>query len=410
LKQSKSFEIPKRLVWESYQAMRKNRGAPGYDGVTVTEFNKNRDGHLYKIWNRLSSGTYFPPPVLEKLIPKADGGVRRLGIPTVSDRVAQGAVKIYLEGILEPIFHEDSYGYRPGKSAHQAIERTWRRCQKSYWLLEIDIKKFFDNVDHDLILKALRHMKVPKWVELYCERWLKAPIIDKNGELEERPKGTPQGGVISPVLANLFLHYALDEWLQRQVPRTEFARYADDLVVHCKSFSQGCELKAAINKRLTSVGLEMHSGKTGLVYLGTYPRWNVETEFTFLGYDFKYRTLKDGRDGSLFRKVTPAASKKAMKRIVTEIKSWKIHRSTRASIQDIARRYNATIRGWIEYYGKFWYRNFSYRLWTALQSRLLKWVKAKYRISNKKASKYLAGIKRENPKLFAHWYLLQTIK
>lgn len=410
MKQSKSFEIPKRLVWESYQSMRKNRGAPGFDGETVAKFDKNRNRTLYKIWNRLSSGTYFPPPVLEKSIPKADGGIRILGIPTVEDRVAQGAVKIYLESIVEPIFSEDSYGYRPGKSAHQAIEKTWYRCHKSYWLLEVDIKRFFDNVDHELVFRALEHLKVPRWVKLYCDRWLKAPMVDKQGNMKERGKGTPQGGVISPVLANLILHYSLDEWLKRKYAGVEFARYADDLVIHCKNYSEGKQLKFALVRRLKEVGLEMNLTKSRLVYLGTYPRWNVATEFTFLGYDFKYRTLKDSRDGSLFRKMTPGASKKALKRIVAEIKSWKIHRSTTEEIQEFAWRHNATIRGWIGYYGKFWYRNFSYRLWTALQSRILKWIKAKYRKSNKRARRYLAHVQAENPKLFAHWYLLQEGK
>lgn len=394
-------------MWQAYQDVRKNRGAPGFDRESIADFNVNRNRNLYKIWNRLCSGTYFPPPVLEKDIPKSDGGVRKLGIPTVSDRIAQGAIKIFLERIVEPMFHADSFGYRPGKSAHQAIEVTWYRCHKSFWLLEVDIKRFFDNVDHGLILKALSHLKVPRWVALYCERWLKAPMISREGQITERNKGTPQGGVISPLLANLFLHFAIDVWMERQNPAIPFARYADDMVFHCKSFSDGQRLLESLRQRLEDVGLEVNTEKSGLVYLGAFERFNVKTKFTFLGYDFEYRTLLRQSDQSLFRKVTPGASKEAMRYVTKTIKSWKIHRSTVDTVEAFARRHNAVLRGWIEYYGKFWYRNFSYRLWSAMQSRLLKWAKAKFRISNKQAERYLARIKREQPRLFAHWYLLR---
>jgi RNA-directed DNA polymerase len=408
LSQCKAFEIPKELVWQAYQQARKNRGAPGFDGETISDFEKDRDRSLYKIWNRLCSGTYFPPPVLERDIPKVDGGIRKLGIPSISDRIAQGAVKIYLERIVEPLFHNDSFGYRPGKSAHQAIEVTWFRCHESFWLLEIDIKAFFDNVDHELIMKALQTLKVPRWVSLYCQRWLTAPMISKAGKLTPRTRGTPQGGVISPLLANLFLHFAIDMWMSRQYPKTKFARYADDLVFHCKSFSDGNRLLEALGRRLELVGLQINMTKSGLVYLGTFERQNVRKKFTFLGYDFEYRTLLRKSDRTLFRKVTPAASKKAMRHITATIKGWKIHRSTADTLQSFATRYNATVRGWIEYYGKFWYRNFSYRLWSALQSRLLKWTKSKFRISIKRARRYLARIQREQPELFAHWYLLRS--
>jgi RNA-directed DNA polymerase len=408
MNQCKSFDIPKDLVWQAYQDVRKNRGAPGFDKETITDFDRDRNRNLYKIWNRLRSGSYFPPPVLEKDIPKQDGGIRKLGIPTVSDRIAQGAVKIFLERIVEPRFHPDSYGYRPGKSAHQAIEITRTRCSKRFWLLEVDIARFFDNVDHGLILKALSHLRVPRWVALYCERWLKAPMIGRDGHISERSKGTPQGGVISPLLANLFLHYALDMWMCLKFPTTPFARYADDLVFHCLSRSAGLRLFGALRQRLKDVGLEINMDKSGLVYLGTYERSHVKTKFTFLGYDFEYRTLRRRSDHSLFRKVTPGASKKAMRHISKTIKSWRIHRSTAETLESLAHRYNATLRGWIVYYGKFWYRNFSYRLWSVMQSRLLKWAQAKFRISIKQAKLYLAGAKRGRPRLFAHWYLLQA--
>ncbi len=232
MQQGKSFEIPKALVWQSYQDVRRNKGAPGCDGQTLKQFDEQRDRNLYKIWNRLSSGSYFPPPVREKRIPKSDGSERILGIPTVSDRIAQGAVKRFLETQLEPIFHPSSYGYRPGRSAHDALKQCEERCRRRSWVLEVDIKAFFDHVDHDLIIKALKHHQVPDWVILYCTRWLRAPMVKTGQEKEgqERTRGTPQGGVISPLLANLFLHYAFDKWMDRTHRNIPFERYADDSV------------------------------------------------------------------------------------------------------------------------------------------------------------------------------------
>jgi RNA-directed DNA polymerase len=407
MRQGKAFEIPKGLVWRSYQEVRRNGGAPGCDGQTITAFEEDRDKNLYKIWNRLSSGSYFPPPVREKRIPKEDGSERTLGIPTVADRVAQGAVKLSIEACLEPLFHSSSYGYRPGKSAHQALQACAEKCWTYPWVLEIDIRSFFDNVRHDLVIKALEHHKMPRWVILYCTRWLQAPMQGIDGMCVERTKGTPQGGVISPLLANLFLHYAFDTWMDRNYQGQPFERYADDIVCHCKSMKEANQLKGAIKARLQEVGLEMNEVKSSVVYIDTFQRWNVKTCFTFLGYDFKVRTLKNFK-GELYRKCMPGASNKALRKITQTIKEWKVHRSTVDSPEDLAKRYNAILRGWIEYYGKFWYRNFGYRLWSAFQSRLLKWMKAKYRIGNRKAQRRLDLLRREKPTLFAHWYLLRT--
>lgn len=351
--QGKSFEIPKSLVWQSYLAVKRNRGAAGIDGQTIADFDANRDKNLYKIWNRLSSGSYLPPPVRAKRIPKGDGKERVLGIPTVSDRIAQGAVKRHVESYLEPIFHVDSYGYRPGKSAHQALARCASRCQRSNWVLEIDIKAFFDQVSHDLILKALRHHKMPAWVLLYCDRWLRAPLVEAGSDeatWEERRVGTPQGGVISPLLANLFLHYAFDVWMDREQRGIRFERYADDIVVHCATMKEAERLKAVIYARFEEVGLTVNDQKSHIVYIDTFKRWNVKTCFTFLGYDFKVRTLKNFK-GELFRSCMPGASRKAMRNMTQVIKGWRVHRSSGASIEDLARRYNATLRGWITYYG-----------------------------------------------------------
>lgn len=410
MKQGKVFEIPKELVWQSYQQVRKNKGSAGCDGQTLQGFEENRDKNLYKIWNRLSSGSYLPPPVLEKRIPKGDGKERLLGIPTVADRVAQGAVKIYLERLLDPLFDEDSYGYRPNKSAHDALEKCKRRCWQHSWVLEIDIQSFFDCVRHDLVLKALEHHRVPRWVLLYCRRWLEAPSV--NAENRETPAGrtlgTPQGGVISPLLANLFVHYAFDRWMRTKHPEVPFERYADDIVCHCNTMRDASKLKRELEERMKEVGLTLHPEKTQVVYVDTFERWNVKTEFTFLGYDFKLRTLKSPRTGKLARKCMPGASKKAMKGITQTVRDWRLHRSTEESAKQLARRYNATVRGWIAYYGKHWYRNFSYRLWSVLQSRLIKWVEAKYRLGPRAASHRLNLMKKENPTLFAHWYLLRA--
>lgn len=281
--------------------MRSNKGAPGCDGQTIAQFDENRDRNLYKIWNRLCSGSYFPPPVREKRIPKEDGSERILGIPTVSDRVAQGAIKLYMEKLLDPIFHPDSYGYRPGKSAHEALERCAQRCWSRNWVLEIDISKFFDNVRHDLVIRALVHHKMPSWVILYCTRWLQAPMLGDSTESvpKARMVGTPQGGVISPLLANLFLHYAFDKWMAENHRHTPFERYADDIVCHCINMKDAVMLKQALTERLLEVGLNINDRKSGVVYIDTFQRQNVKTCFTFLGYDFKVRTLKKFQRGAV---------------------------------------------------------------------------------------------------------------
>ncbi|MDQ8200739.1 group II intron reverse transcriptase/maturase [Pelagicoccus enzymogenes] len=410
MKQGKVFEIPKQLVWQSYKQVRANKGSAGCDGQTLEEFDRNRDDNLYKIWNRMSSGSYFPPPVLEKRIPKGDGKERVLGIPTVADRIAQGAVKIYAERLLEPEFDEDSYGYRPNKSAHDALERCKRRCWRHSWVLEVDIKSFFDCVRHDLVLKALEHHGMPRWVMLYCKRWLEAPMtdVDSSAPLEKRTLGTPQGGVISPLLANLFLHYAFDRWMRDNHAATPFERYADDIVCHCDTMKQAVLLKEELERRFGEVGLRLHPEKSQIVYVDTFKRHNVRTSFTFLGYDFKLRVVKSRKTGKLFRVCMPGASSKAMKEITRTIRSWRIHRGTADDPKKLAGRYNATLRGWIEYYGKHWYRNFGYRLWSVFQSRLIKWVKSKYRLSTRGAERKLHLMQKENPRLFVHWYLLRA--
>ena len=403
----KAFVIPKELVWTSYKQVKANRGSAGCDGQTMKQFDENRDRNLYKIWNRLSSGSYHAPPVLKQEIPKADGGIRVLGIPTVSDRIAQGVVKLFLERELDDEFHPDSFGYRPNRSAHDALEVTRQRCWRYAWVLEVDIKGFFDHVRHDLILRALAAHGPPSWVMLYVRRWLEAPMVDCDGEVQVRSEGTPQGGVISPLLANLFLHYGMDRWMQRTFPDCPFERYADDSVIHCRNGWTADRVLGALKTRMAEIGLELHPKKTRKVFVGRgVTPAGVVGEFTFLGYDFKQRTLVD-RHGTLFRRIAPGASKAAMKEMTRTIKSWRVHRSSGASLRELAQRHNATLRGWIHYYGKFWYRNFSYQLWSVFQSRLVKWVCCKYRLSQRAAERKLARIRRAQPSLFAHWSLLR---
>jgi group II intron reverse transcriptase/maturase len=406
VRQEKPYDIPKRLVWQAYKDVRASRGAAGCDAQTIAQFDENRDRNLYKIWNRLSSGSYFPPPVLKQEIPKPDGRKRVLGIPTVTDRIAQGAVKLCLEQILEPKFHPDSYGYRPGRSAHDALEKTRQRLWKYDWVVEIDIRAFFDTVSHELILKALRYHGVPIWAQLYAKRWLEAEMVDRDGNRQQRDKGTPQGGVISPLLANLFLHHGLDKWMERHHPRIPFARYADDAVLHCLNSRQADEFILALQARMEDIGLELHPEKTRKVYVGrANPREAVEREFTFLGYDFKRRVLRK-KDGELFYRVFPGASKKAMKEMTKVIRGWRIHRSSGMTIWKVAQSYNATLRGWINYYGRYWYRHFGYRLWSTFQSRLVRWARCRYKLSQRAAEKKLKVIRQHHPNLFAHWELL----
>jgi group II intron reverse transcriptase/maturase len=281
----KPFVISKRAVWEAYERVKANKGAPGVDGCTVEEFEKDLKNNLYKLWNRLSSGTYFPPPVKAVEIPKSAGGVRTLGVPTVADRIAQTVVAMELESVVEPIFHADSYGYRPGRSALDAVGMCRQRCWKMDWVVDLDISKFFDSVDHDLMVKAVEAHTDSAWVVLYVKRWLVAPLQRPDGTLEARDRGTPQGSSVSPVLANLFLHYAFDKWMARTFSTIPFERYVDDAVVHCKSERQAQMVRAAIAERMGKVGLLLHPDKTKIVYCQDSNRGgsSEQTSFTFLG-------------------------------------------------------------------------------------------------------------------------------
>lgn len=408
MEQAKPFEISKRVLWEAYQKVRKNGGTAGIDGMSLELLADNEKDLLYKLWNRMSSGCYFPQAVLRVEIPKKNGGMRPLGIPTVLDRIAQMTARLYFEPALEPHFHRDSYGYRPNKSAHQAVGVTRQRCWEYDWVIDLDIKGFFDTIDHELLLKAVDHHNPPAWVRLYIERWLVSPAQDKDGKVIERNMGTPQGGVISPLLANLFLHYVFDQWMVRNNPDIPFARYADDLVVHCKTRNEAENLLDKIKARFSECKLTVHPEKTKIVYCRD--RCRKETydcyEFDFLGFTFKSRIVKD-RWGKYSLGFTPAISQKAERAIRDKLKSWKLYRMTGRNIKDIARDYNPRFRGWIEYYGKF-RPSALLGVCRMIQNILVKWAKRKYKnfARNRAGAKALISKhKEELPNLFYHWTL-----
>ena len=401
----KPFGIPKQLVWEAYQRVRANQGAPGVDGVSLAEFESNLRGNLYKIWNRMSSGTYFPPPVRAVDIPKAGGGVRTLGVPTVADRVAQTVVALRLEERVEKIFHPDSYGYRPKRSALDAVATCRRRCWQTDWVVDLDISKFFDSVDHDLMIRAVMANTDDPWVVLYVRRWLRAPLRHADGTLGQRDRGTPQGSAVSPVLANLFMHYAFDLWLAREFPTVRFERYCDDAVVHCGSERQALAVKAALADRLAHVGLTLHPDKTKIVYCrdgkrrGAHPR----TSFTFLGYTFRARTATDRR-GRRFTSFLPAVSPLALKAMGLEVRRWRLHLRTGLDLNGLAQQINPIVRGWMNYYGRF-YRSGMYPLLMRINGYLVRWARKKYKrlLGFKKRYAWWYGIADREPRLFAHW-------
>lgn len=408
MKKAKPFKISKKVVFEAWKQVEANGGAAGVDEESIAAFGKDLKNNLYKIWNRMSSGSYFPPPVRMVGIPKKDGGERLLGIPAVSDRVAQTVAKLYLEPLVEPYFHEDSYAYRLRKSAIQAVEVTRRRCWEYDWLLEWDIKGLFDNMDHDLLMKAVRKHTECKWLLLYIERWLKAPFQKEDGTLVERKKGTPQGGVISPVLANLFLHYVFDKRMERNYPQTPFCRYADDGIVHCRSEGEALSLKEALEARFRECNLELHPEKTRIVYCkdddrrGDYPN----TSFDFLGFTFRPRRSKN-RWGKYFVNFSPAVSNKAGKVMRQKARRWKLHLRSDKSLEDLSRMFGPIIRGWINYYGSF-YKSALYPTLRHLNRALVRWATRKFkrlRRHRRRAGYWLGRIARRQPWLFPHWQM-----
>jgi len=404
----KPFSISKKVVWEAYQRVRANQGAAGVDAELIADFEENLKGNLYKIWNRMWSGSYFPPPVRTVVIPKDKGGQRVLEVPTVADRVAPMVVKIYLEPKVEPIFDSDSYGYRPGKSAIEAVGRARERCWSYDWVLDLDIKGFFDNIDHELLMKAVRKHTDSKWILLYVERWLKAPAQQPDGTVVQRDRGTPQGGVVSPLLGNLFLHYAFDDWMRRRYPEVPFERYADDVIVHCKKEAVAKELRAAIGERLGQCKLELHAEKTRVVYCKDDKRRGAysDEKFNFLGFTFRSRWARS-RWGKYFIGFSPAISNEATKSIRSTVRSWRLHRRSDKSLEDLARMYNPIIRGWINYYGSY-YKSALYRVFYPLSRSLMRWAMRKYKKLKphvQRAAYWLGRIAKREPNLFAHWQM-----
>lgn len=412
MKKSKPYEIPKIIVLEAYKRVKRNKGSAGIDGVNFDAFEENLKGNLYKIWNRMSSGSYFPSPVLVVEIPKKTGGTRRLGIPTISDRIAQMVARSYVERKVEPIFHEDSYGYRPGKSALDAVGKARERTWKSDYVLELDIKGLFDNIDHKLLIKAVEKHVEEKWVKLYIERWLVAPFETSQGDIIERTSGTPQGGVISPVLANLFMHYAFDVWMEMNYPDCPFERYADDAIVHFKTLSKAEEVRKSLDTRMNEIGLELHPEKTRIAYCkdedrkGDYPI----TDFEFLGYMYKAMYIKC-RDGKMRNNFICYVSKQSGKAFRDKIKALEIHKRTGSTIQMISEMLNPLIRGWMNYFSKYNPSAMQYTL-MIIERRIVRWAMSKYkhfRGRRKRAEKWLSQVKEREPKLFAHWNLGKSI-
>jgi RNA-directed DNA polymerase len=407
--EDKPYTISKQVVWEAYQKVKANKGAAGVDGQSIEAFETDLKNNLYKIWNRMSSGSYFPPPVRLVEIPKATGGLRPLGIPTVADRVAQMVVKMHLEPIVEPCFHDDSYGYRPGKSALDAVATARQRCWRSDWVIDLDIKCFFDNLDHDLVMKAVRHHDKTPWVLLYIERWLKAPVQRQDGSQQERTKGSPQGAVVSPLLANLFLHHAFDTWMRRTYPDIQFERYADDVIVHAKSKAQAEQLLEAIRARLAECGLELHPEKTKIVYCQDSDRkgQHEHSKFDFLGYTFRPRRAKNYR-GKFFVSFLPGVSNKAGKAIRATIRDWRLAATrNNQSLEDLARLVNPSVSGWVDYYGRF-YRSALTPVLRHLERALVRWACRKYKrfrghVTN--AAHWLGQVARRDPNLFVLWQM-----
>lgn len=404
----KPFQISRQEVWDAWLKVKGNKGAPGVDGQSIAAFEEDLKGNLYKVWNRMSSGTYFPPPVKAVEIPKPHGGgTRVLGVPTVADRIAQTVAAARLEAVVDPLFHPDSYGYRHGKSALDAVAACRRRCWQSNWVIDLDIRKFFDSVPWDLAVKAVEAHTghETRWIVLYVKRWLAAPLQLADGTLQERDRGTPQGSAISPVIANLFMHYALDLWLGREFPAVDFERYADDAVIHCVSEYQARKVLAALHERMAEVGLELHPEKTRIVYCkDSNRRGSAErTSFTFLGFTFQPRGARR-KDGVRFTSFLPAISKDALKKISAEIRSWRLHRWVNSDGREIAKLINPKIRGWMGYYGAF-YISKLYPVLRRVNTYLMRWVMNKYKSRStwRKATRMLMEAAERRPQYFAHW-------
>lgn len=403
---TKPYDISKHVVWEAYKKVKANKGSAGIDDESMEQFEENLKDNLYKLWNRMSSGCYFPPPVKAVEIPKKEKGTRILGIPTVADRIAQMVAKAYFEPTVEPYFLPDSYGYRPGRSAIDAVAITRKRCWRYDWVLEFDIKGLFDNIDHDLLMRAVRKHTDTKWVILYIERWLKTPFQMADGRMVERTAGTPQGGVISPVLSNLFLHYVFDIWMSRNRPQNSWVRYADDGIAHCRTQEEAEELLCQLKVRFKECELELHPEKTRIVYCKDDDRRGAyqETKFDFLGYTFRPRRSRN-RHGKFFINFTPGVSRKASKAMRLKIRQWRMHLKPDKELEDLSRMFNPVLRGWINYFGRF-YKSECYSVLRHMNRALVHWARRKFKKLSRhrrRAEYWLGRVAKRSPGFFAHW-------
>lgn len=404
--EGKSYVIPKRLLWDAWLKVKEKGGSAGADGVTIEQFEQGLTDRLFVLWNRMSSGSYFPGPVRAVDIPKKKGS-RRLGIPNIVDRVAQTAAAMALEPSVEQVFHDDSYGYRPERSPLEAVAVCRERCFRKEWVLDVDIRSFFDSVPWDLTLKALARHTDQKWVMLYVERWLKAPMLMADGSLVPREKGTPQGSPISPLIANLFLHYAFDLWMVREFPAVPFERFADDVVIHCASELQAGYVRKSLARRLVEVGLELHPEKTRIVYCknskrrGTYEH----VSFTFCGYAFRPRKAKNKSQGDTFMGFLPAVSPGKLSEMSRRVASWRLHRHVNRTLDDLAAEVNPVVGGWLAYYTAF-YPSAVTPLCHRIDLHLVRWARWKYKrleSSGPRARAWLRGVRSREPELFVHW-------
>jgi group II intron reverse transcriptase/maturase len=402
---AKPFDISKQEVWQAWEQVRANQGAAGVDGVEVAGFEDRLRDNLYKVWNRMASGSYFPPPVRSVDIAKPDGGVRTLGVPTVADRVAQTVAAKRLEAAAEPLFHDDSFGFRPGRSAHDALRACRERCWRRRWVVDVDIASFFDEVDWDLLIRAVEALAVPSWVVLYVRRWLAVEAVAADGTVAARSRGTPQGGPVSPVLANLFLHWAMDAWLEREHPTVLWERYADDAILHCATLGQARRVLDGLGRRMAQVGLRLHPDKTRIVYCGTgpAPHGAQNRSFTFLGFDFRRREARR-KDGTGMTTFSPAVSKTALKRMSQTMRSWRLARRTDLGLAELARWVNPIVRGWMAYYGAY-RRSALYPLLKQLNAMLAKWVRRKHRRYRRwdRLTRRWRQATTARPDYFAHW-------
>lgn len=406
LNKTKPFDLSKELVMQAYQRVKANAGSAGVDKQSLEDFERDLENNVYKLWNRMSSGSYFPAAVRAVPIPKKSGGVRTLGIPTVTDRIAQMVVKLKFEPEVERYFLPDSYGYRPNKSALDAVGITRQRCWQYDWVLEFDIKGLFDHIPHDLLMKAVRKHTECKWILLYIERWLEAPMQEADGSLVPRESGTPQGGVISPILSNLYLHYVFDKWMQRNYPSIVWCRYADDGLVHCETEQQAQEMLRQLRKRFEACELQLHPDKTQIVYCkdGRRKQKYPNTSFEFLGYNFRPRRVKSAAKGTLFVGFTPAVSREAQKHMRRRIRSLKVRNRTDLSLEEVAGIVNPIIRGWINYYGRYC-RSMMRGVYRHINCTIRSWAMAKYKKLKHKtrASLWITELAKREPTLFAHW-------